>query len=136
MSDNVEHIIHENGINEFILHSDDRGVVDEYISYLEELVVKAIENDGNDKIHVLINLTQTQNIPPFTYITKQERNLLHKYHDDRDKIHIRSAALARHDEMTIISLFEAFLKLLPVDAKVKSFESNQREQAIEWLLEE
>lgn len=134
MSDNIEHIIHENGINEIILHADDREVVDAYMGVVEGLVTAAIESEDSSTIHLLVNLTQTRNAPPFSYITKKGRNLLHEHFKDRKKFQLRSVLLARQDEMTIVSLAESFFRLLPVDAKMKAFESHQRDNAIAWLL--
>lgn len=134
MSEHIEYIVHENGINEIILHADDREVVDEYMNTIEKLIVQEIEDDSITIVRLLVNLTQTRNIPPFAYITKKGRRMLHEHFRDRDKIHLRGVMLARHDEMTIASLAETFIKLLPIDAQMKPFEGNQREEAIAWLL--
>ena len=134
MSETVEHIVHENGINEIILHKDDRQVVDDYMAIIETLLIEEIEREEDQPVRILVDLTKTLNVPPFAYITTKGRKILSKHYKDRDKIHVRGILLAKHDEMTIVSLAEALFKLLPVDAKMKPFEGRHRVQAIEWLL--
>ena len=136
MAEHIEHILHDNDVHEIIFLDANRHAVDAYMNLLESLIVEKIESGSTEKLHVLLNLTQTRDLPPFSYITKQGRKMLHEHMHDRGKLHLRTAFLARHDEMMVLSLAESFIKLMPVDMQVKVFEANQRDEAIDWVLSE
>ena len=134
MAKHIEHTIHDNGIHEIIFLDANHEAVNIYIDLMETLITEMIESDVPQKLHLLLNLTRTQDLPAFSYVTKQGRKMLHGHLKDREKLHIRSAFLARHDEMMVLSLAESFIKLMPVDMTVKVFDENQHGEAINWIL--
>lgn len=134
MAEHIEHIEHDNGIHEIIFLDASRHAVDEYMNTLEELVTPIVENNSVTKLFFIANLTQSHDLPSFSYITRQGRKLLHEHLSDRDKFHLRGAFLAKHDEVLVLSLAESFIKLMPVDMIMKVFEEESRDEAINWLL--
>lgn len=134
MAEHIEHILHDNGIHEILFLDANRQAVDAYMSQMELLVTERLESDSPEQLNILINLTQTHDLPPFSYLTKKVRHMLHEHLQDRGRLHLRNAILARHDAMMVMSLFESFMKLLPIDMEMKIFEANQRENAIHWIL--
>lgn len=136
MAEHIEHKVHDNGIHEVIFLIADHEVVDRYMNLMEALIEKIIDSDSPQKLSILLDMTRTLDLPPFSYITRQGRKLLHDHLKGRDKLHLRTAFLARHDELLVLSLAENFFKLLPVDIHMRVFEAGQREQAISWLLAE
>jgi hypothetical protein len=136
MSQHIEHSLHDKGIHEITFWEANHDAVDTYINLMESLITEIMESDAPQKCRLLLNLTQTQDLPAFAYVTKQGRKMLHGHLKDREKLHLKAAFLARHDEMLVLSLAENFLKLMPVDMDMKIFDENQRDEATTWLLSE
>jgi hypothetical protein len=131
----TEHITlteHDNGIHEIKLHAATRQVVDEYFTHIEAILKKQVV--GQEPVaSILVDLSES-GAPPFTYLTQQGRKLLHEHHRERDAIHVKIAFLAKDSTKTVLSLAEAFVKLLPIDASFKIFDWTKRHDAEEWLL--
>jgi hypothetical protein len=131
----TEHITlteHSNGIHEIKWHAATRQVVDEYFTHIEAILKKQVV--GQEPVaYILVDLSQS-GAPPFTYLTQQGRKLLHEHHRERDAIHVKIAFLAKDSTKTVLSLAEAFVKLLPIDASFKIFDWTKRHDAEEWLL--
>jgi stage II sporulation SpoAA-like protein len=134
MAEYIEHAVHDNGIHEITFLDTKREAVDAYMSLLESLIAEMLERDSPEKLAILLNLTQTSELPAFSYITKKGRHMLLGHLKDRDKLHVRTAFLAQQNAMMVLSLAENFIKLLPVDMQMKAFEGNQRDEAIDWVL--
>jgi len=130
----IEHIEHDAGYHEVIFLADSRPAVDAHMAVVKTLLQDAIASDEIVTVHLVINLTQIKNVPPFAYLTKSGRKILQQFAKNRDKLHLRGVFLAKHNEMSILSLAENFIKLLPVDATIKPFED--RHAAIAWLLKD
>ena len=132
MSDLITVTEHDNGIHEIKFHEATRHAVDEYLHTVESILTKQIA--GQEAIaHILLDLTDS-GVPPFAYITQQGRKLLHEHHRERAAIHLRLAFLAKDGAKTVLSLAEAFIKMLPIDASFKVFDWTKRHEAEDWLL--
>ena len=70
MSDKLEHVLHDNGIHEFIFLDTGRAVVDDYVNQLEALITEMITDDSSTKLRFMLNLTTARDLPAFSYITK------------------------------------------------------------------
>lgn len=134
MAEYIEHTVHDNGIHEITYLEANRHAVDVYIELMESLLEEMLEDDSIEKVRILVNLTKTRELPAFSYLTSQGRKLVHEHLKDRAKFRVRSAFLAKHDEIMVMSLAESFLKLMPVDMKIKIFEADLRDEAIQWIL--
>ena len=131
----TEHITvteHDNGVHEIIFHAATRQVVDEYFTQVEAILKKQIA--GQEPLaHILLDLSES-GVPPFSYLTRQGRKMLHEHHHERDAIHLRMAFLAKDSTKTVLSLAESFVKMLPIDATFKIFDWTKRHDAEEWLV--
>lgn len=134
MSEHIEYIEYDNGIHEFIFLNTNREAVNDYVNQLEALIKAMIEDDSATMLRFMVNLTETRDLPAFSYITNQGRRMLQGFLKDRGKFHLRGAFLAKQNKMMVLSLTESFIKLIPVDINVKVFEENSRDEAINWLL--
>lgn len=132
MTEKIEVIEHNNGIHEVIFHESTRQAVDEYMQVVESILKKQIAGE-EPVIRLLLDLSES-GAPPFAYITRQGRKLLHDHHHDRAAINLKSAFLAKDGTKTVLSLAEAFISLLPFDATFKVFDWTKRSEAEEWLL--
>ncbi|MGB7339020.1 MAG: hypothetical protein WBC91_09025 [Phototrophicaceae bacterium] len=134
MPEPIEHISRDDGIQEIIFHAADATVIDLYLKIVESLLLKTINDEAGSVLRVLLNLTQTDKIPPFSHIIQKARTLLKTYAKSHKAIQIRVAVLVPKKELTTVSLLEVFSQLLPIDAKLKSFEEEARDAAITWIL--
>jgi hypothetical protein len=134
MAEHIEHSLHDNGIHEITFLNAERHAVDAYMSLMDSLVTEMLENDSIGKLRLMVDLTKSHDLPSFSYITSKGRKLLHDHLKDRAKFHVRAGFVAKHDEIMVMSLAENFLKLMPVDMKVKVFEADMRDEAIIWIL--
>ena len=132
MTEHITVIEHDNGVHEIILHEATRQVVDDYFTQVEAILKKQIA--GQELLaHILLDLSES-GAPPFSYLTQQGRKMLYEHHHERDAIHLRMAFLAKDSTKTVLSLAEAFVKLLPIDVTFKIFDWTKRHDAEEWLL--
>lgn len=132
MTEHLTLIEHTNGIHEIILHAAIRQVIDEYVIHVKRILINQIA--GQESVaHILLDVSKS-GAPPFAYLTQQGRKLLHEHHHERDAIHLKMAFLAKDSTKTVLSLAEAFVKMLPIDVAFKMFDWTKRNDAEEWLL--
>jgi hypothetical protein len=122
----VQHIRHDNGIDEFIVQIPSKQAVDDWIRQLET-IIEATPPDGT--IRHLLDLRN--GMGSYGYSLQQVRALLARHPDYRKQ---RLAIL--HTTSLVQQLTGALIPLLRLDhfLRVRYFKPQERSQAVDWLL--
>jgi hypothetical protein len=123
---NCIYTLHENGVHEFILLDNTRETFDNNLVLLKKALEKHPRTTPFREIFSLRG-----GMPSVSYAWHKTQNLLSSV---PGRPVFRTAFL--HQPGVILSLVQPFLKFMPAGDRVRFFEPDQHEQAMQWLLED
>ena len=123
-----EHILHENGVHEFVLKESGVAAADAYMAGLERIYQS--RTDISQAVRVLVNGGGTS--LPLQYTFQRGKELIAKY---PNMGMMRTATLT--DKQVEARLADSFLRLMHFgNTRVRFFDLAHRDAAIEWLVKD
>lgn len=120
----------ENGIHEFILGDSSRVSFDALLDHISQVYGKTSPEE------IILNLVdfRKSGLPPLRYGFQRTQESIARFKKEGREIpRARSAYL--HNPGAMIMMVQSFLNLLNSNAVGRFFAADEREKAIEWLLE-
>ena len=116
----------EGGIHQFVFETGSRQTIDEWTNYADALIVDA----SPDNIYLqLIDTAGVGDIPvPYGYEKVKQLSAVHP-----NIIYSRTAFIHAHS--SLVFLVNTYMKMLRLPLKARFFNADQRQAAIDWLLE-
>jgi hypothetical protein len=120
----------DQGVVETIFVSSSMAAVDQFFAQVEPLIARA---EANAPLFLLINTTKAPTLP-IIYLVQQSRAVALR---NPGKLFVRCAAITKAENKLLLSEVDHLIRSLQLDKQFISFFSeNQREKAINWLLQQ
>ena len=125
---NCTHILHENGVHEFILAN---ASIDSYEAYMQELAkIYATRQPDDPPVRTLFDSSKIN--LPISYSMKRGKELMDRFPNVGK---IRTAILT--DSVVEIRIVDSFVRLLRFsNTRLRFFDVSKRDEAVAWLLQE
>jgi hypothetical protein len=124
--EHCSYVFHENGIHEFIIKHPTRRAADELVGYIN---TKLNDIPPTQTIRELVDFSA--GVPPIAYLARRGREIMSSSSSPR----LRVAFL--YQQSAAMTILRSLVDLVHLNTiHVKAFQTQQREQAIEWLLKE
>ena len=122
-----EHILHDNGIHEFIFHKSTRKAVDIQLNIMQDV---RDSTAPHEKIYLLTDF-RPGGMPPFRYALQKTKILNQRYDIQHS---MKQAYLNKPGPL--IEIARTFLNTIFPNSGVRFFGEHERDAALAWLIAE